>query len=336
MSITQSQAVTFNSTYTSNQVSISGSQIIFANPGVYQLTYVAQISNLANSVENAIFWIKYNGVDYPNSGTEVSLQARKSAGVPSKQLVTVAFVGEAQNAGDYIELFWAGTSLDLSLQEDPANIIDASSAVPSVIANVIQVMYTQVGPTGPTGPAGETGATGVTGPIGLTGATGPIGPTGPAGGGASFKSVITGSASTPGVETVIDSVFIPANTFTVGDIVRMESYSIKSLTGFNWTWRAYNNTSNTLVGANNIARGNSANPSFRYVSWLRTFFIESSTVSRSMRIETLTGYFSDSGAPTITNANNNIDWTVDQYILFTAVTSGSETVTSTGYIIYKF
>jgi hypothetical protein len=179
--------------------------------------------------------------------------------------------------------------------------------------------------------------TGSSGPATLTGATLNI-PQYSGGGGSRvvFKSTTPGTPSTPTVETVIDSVFIPANTFTVGDIVRMENYCIKNFTGFNWSWRIYNNTSNTLTGANNIGRGNTNNPSFRYISWLRTFFIESPTVSRSMRIETLTGYYTDSGAPTVIANSNNIDWTVDQYILFTAVTSGSETITSSGYIIDKY
>ena len=235
LSITQSQAVTFDATYTSNQVSISGTQIRFDQPGVYQLTYVAQISNLANSVENAIFWIKYNGSDYPNSGTEVSLQQRKGSTTPSKQLVTVAFVGVAQNAGDYIELMWAGTSLDLSLQEEPANLIDGSSAVPSVIANVIQVMYTQVGPTGATGsigPIGPTGTAGATGQDGQQGATGPSGtpgsqgPTGPIGATTSIFGISidgAGTVITPGVKGYLT---IPYNgTITGWDIFSDQSGS---------------------------------------------------------------------------------------------------------------
>jgi hypothetical protein len=155
LSTTQSQAVTINATYSANQVSItSGSRITFATKGTYQLTYVAQISNLANSIEDAIFWIRYNGSDYPNSGTQVSLQPRKGPTTPSKQLVTVSFIGVAQNDGDYIELVWVGTSLSLSLQEEAANFIDGSAEVPSVIVNISQVMYNQLGPTGVQGPTG--------------------------------------------------------------------------------------------------------------------------------------------------------------------------------------
>ena len=222
LSITQSQAVTLDSTYTSNQVSISGSQIRFDQPGVYQLTYVAQISNLANSVENAIFWVKYNGSDYPNSGTEVSLQQRKGSTTPSKQLVTVAFVGVAQNAGDYIELMWAGTSLDLSLQEEPANLIDGSSAVPSVIANVIQVMYTQVGPTGATGSSGSPGPQGPTGPVGATvqdGQPGPQGPTGPAGSGISIDNNQIAFGTGIGVTSSSNLTFIGSTLSTTGMVI---------------------------------------------------------------------------------------------------------------------
>jgi hypothetical protein len=73
-------------------------------------------------------------------------------------------------ASDYIELYWATTDTDLSLQYIAA--ASPAPAIPSAILTATQVMYTQVGPTG------ATGLTGATGPTGLTG---PSGPTGPAG-----------------------------------------------------------------------------------------------------------------------------------------------------------
>lgn len=156
------------------------------------------------------------------------------------------------------------------------------------------------------------------------------------GSGVIAKSVVIGSASTPSVETVIDTIFIPANTFTVGDIWKIVSWGRKSALGLNWTWRVYTNTTNTLTGANNIARGNTNNPSFGYVSYERTFFIESSATTRGSRVEIVTGYYTDFGGFQIQDANYTIDWTVDQYILITATTGGAETVSSYGYIIEKY
>jgi hypothetical protein len=148
------QVVTLNSAYGSNGVSVvGGSQITFSSPGTYTLTFVAQVANLANSQESAVFWLRFNGSDYPNSTTEVSLQPRKNVGTPSTQLATVTFTGTATLAGQYVELWWYGTSTDVSLAEDPATVVPPiHPESPSVVVSVTQVMFTQLGPAGPAGP----------------------------------------------------------------------------------------------------------------------------------------------------------------------------------------
>jgi len=126
-----------------------------------------QVINAANSVEFADFWLKFNGSNYPNSSTKVSLAPRKDSSTPSAQLVTISFTGDATAANDYVEIFWTVSSLDVSLQYEAASGI--YPAIPSVIASMTQVMYTQVGPTGPTGATGPVGeevpAGGTTGQI---------------------------------------------------------------------------------------------------------------------------------------------------------------------------
>jgi hypothetical protein len=84
-------------------------------------------------------------------------------------------------AGDYIEMIWATTDTDISIQSVPAGTAPVSPSIPGVIFTAQQVMYTQLGPSGPTGLTGSTGPTGLTGSTGPTGLTGPIGPTGPQG-----------------------------------------------------------------------------------------------------------------------------------------------------------
>ena len=131
-----SQSVLLDSTYEANGVSISGSRIIFANAGTYQFTYVVQVANGSNAPQDANFWIKYNSVDYPNSNTFISILEEKNPANPSYQLMSATFTGTAQNNNDYIELYWNGTSTDLSLYYTGSN---GSPATPSVIANVIPV-----------------------------------------------------------------------------------------------------------------------------------------------------------------------------------------------------
>jgi hypothetical protein len=208
-SVTTAQVIAIGLTAEANGVSIvSGDEITFANAGTYSLTFSVQISNLANSVEKAIFWLRTNNVDYPDSATEIDLQARKSSTEPNRQVITVNYVATA-TAGQQVQIYWSGSSTDLRLESFAAGTSPVSPAVPSIIVTAVQVMYTQLGPTGPTGPQGIQGPTGPqgiqgpTGPTGNTGATGPTGPTGstPAIGGSNtqvqFNSsgVLAGSAN---------------------------------------------------------------------------------------------------------------------------------------------
>lgn len=144
--------VYLRSTWGSNAISVAGgTAITMAYAGTYTFTFVAQVSNLANSVEDAIFWIKYNGVDFPNSATRLSLQPRKSSGQPSTQLATVSITGTAANAGDIIQLYWQATSTSVSLQADPVSTYPES---PSVIASIVAVSGVINGAAGPAGAQG--------------------------------------------------------------------------------------------------------------------------------------------------------------------------------------
>jgi hypothetical protein len=131
------QAVTLGSTFEAVGTSTSGSKIYMDKAGTYQFSYVAQVASSANSQEYAEFWIKYNGVTYPNSGTKMILQPRKDAGNPSEQLMTLIINGTSLNDNDYIELFWEATSTQVSLKYEPATI--DYPATPSIIANIVPV-----------------------------------------------------------------------------------------------------------------------------------------------------------------------------------------------------
>jgi hypothetical protein len=131
------QAVTLGQTYEAVGTSTSGSRIYMDKAGTYQFSYVAQVASSANSQEYAEFWIKYNGVTYPNSGTKMILQPRKSSTEPSEQLMTLIINGTSLNDNDYIELFWEATSTEVSLKYDPAS--GSYPATPSIIANIIPI-----------------------------------------------------------------------------------------------------------------------------------------------------------------------------------------------------
>jgi hypothetical protein len=141
--IALAQVVAIGSTAEQNGVTIvNGDEITFANAGTYSLTFSLQLTNLANSVEKAIVWLKTNNVDYPDSATEIDLQPRKSTGNPNRQVLTVNYVATA-TAGQQVQIWWSGSSTELSIESLPAGTSPVSPAVPSVILTAVQVMYSQ-------------------------------------------------------------------------------------------------------------------------------------------------------------------------------------------------
>ena len=132
------QPVTFTSIWTQDGVSlVSGSRITFAEAGTYEFNFIAQVENTANATYDAYFWIKYNGNNFPNSSTQMTMRPRKSSGEPNAQLMSVSIIGVAQNNNDYIELYWTGESTELSLAETPA--FGPVPETPSVVASIKRI-----------------------------------------------------------------------------------------------------------------------------------------------------------------------------------------------------
>jgi hypothetical protein len=138
-SITAAQAIAIGTTAEAIGISItSGNRVLFANAGTYSLTFSVQITNLGTTVAKSVFWVKKNGVDYADSATEMDLQPRKGAGNPNRQVITINYVATAA-AGDYVQVFWAGDSLNLTVEALPAGSSPVYPAVPSIILTATQV-----------------------------------------------------------------------------------------------------------------------------------------------------------------------------------------------------
>jgi len=77
-----------------------------AYSGYYKIDYSLQFVNTNNSAHDATIWLKINGVDVPGSASQITIPARKSAGVPSFVLAysTVPF---ELTADDEVGLWWA-------------------------------------------------------------------------------------------------------------------------------------------------------------------------------------------------------------------------------------
>ena len=118
----------------------SGSRIYIENPDTYQLIANLQVNNLSSGVEDFVVWLKLNGTNWPFSSKHSTLAARKSAGVPSAQIVTITFLGTSTAPNDYVELFMAASSTDVSIDAYAGDDLGAGEpAAPS-----ISVMITPV------------------------------------------------------------------------------------------------------------------------------------------------------------------------------------------------
>ena len=159
------QVVTINSQYEANDVSIaSGSRITLQHAGTYTFTAVLQLENTHNDTQEALFWLKLNGTNYPNSTTYATLPPRKSSTEYTNQIVTITFTGTALNDGDYVEIWWQGDNTDLRLVSHAA--AGSYPFAPSVILSVTQVASTVQGPQGASGAVGPQGPQGAVGPQG--------------------------------------------------------------------------------------------------------------------------------------------------------------------------
>ena len=173
-STTVAYPITLNNTDPdSSGVSIvSNSRITFANAGVYNIEFSAQVDRISGSgIDTVDIWFRKNGTDIPESNTVVTVSGGASA---AKTVAAWNFMLELVS-NDYVELIWRTSDTRLELTHEAASTSPTRPAVPSVIVTAHQVMYTQLGPTGSTGPTGPTGSTGITGPTGPTGSTPAIG-----------------------------------------------------------------------------------------------------------------------------------------------------------------
>jgi hypothetical protein len=168
-------AIVLTDTVFANNISISGSRIIFAEIGVYDIQFSAQLEHVSGTKTTINIWFRQNGIDIPNSDTKVD--------IANNEFLVAAwdFMVQITAPNQYVELIWLANNSNTRSRYIPEPTPPNNPAVPSIIVTVTQSAYTQLGPTGQTGATGATGATGVTGPTGATGVTGATGTFGPTG-----------------------------------------------------------------------------------------------------------------------------------------------------------
>ena len=134
-------AITFNTTDFANGFSRGSptSRIVAAHSGLYNFQFSVQLSSGSSSAKKVWIWPRVNGVDVPNSNSEVSISANGEAQVASWNWAL------SLNANDYFEIMYAVDDTNVQLPAIAATTgangtaTFARPAVPSIILTVTQV-----------------------------------------------------------------------------------------------------------------------------------------------------------------------------------------------------
>lgn len=131
--INTEQIISLNNTQLSNKISINSNKIVIQNPDVYSMSVTLLIENFSNNIEDVTFWLKFMGINYPNSAHFESIKSRKNDVTPSQTILTYTFIGQSTQANQYVEIYWKSSSLNISLKYTVGVGVPNS---PSAIVNI--------------------------------------------------------------------------------------------------------------------------------------------------------------------------------------------------------
>jgi hypothetical protein len=197
----------------------------------------------------------------------------------------------------------------------------APSLTPPNTDTVNWALLASQGAVGPQGLTGTTGAQGIQGVQGIQGIQGIQGLQGIQGTSAPYFYLSGEFTVTSTSDTFFSSILIPANTYTGVQAITLTAQFVKT-TGYTTASKVSINTSNTLVGAAELGNFNLASTA-RFANMARTFYMDLT----NLYVFPLVSAVSDNITVTSSGQTVPVNWTVDQYIIF----SGS--VSSAGQVL---
>lgn len=111
------------------------SKITFAESGLYNVQFSVQLQNTDNAQNDVDIWFSQNGTNIPDSNTQFTVPARKSAGVYGYLCGALNVFVEAE-ANDYVEILWVPTNSAVSVIALAAKTSPTRPATPSIIVTV--------------------------------------------------------------------------------------------------------------------------------------------------------------------------------------------------------
>lgn len=138
-STTEAYVIGLNSSDPDNDgvVVTEGSKIYPTTPGVYNISFSAQVANTDSQLHDATFWYRKNGVDVPYSASTLSIP-NKHGFVNGRIIFYVDIVFRLESS-DYVQLVWHATNTALSLETVPAGTNPSIPVSPSMIVSVVQI-----------------------------------------------------------------------------------------------------------------------------------------------------------------------------------------------------
>ena len=120
----------------------NSSKLVVEYPGIYVFEFVVHLENNDNHIHDVHFWLRKNnsGSTGDVASTTLALSVTESHGGTPGHMVAVLDHTLHLVAEDYIELIWATSNADVSIQAAPAITSPyARPAAPSAVCNVFQV-----------------------------------------------------------------------------------------------------------------------------------------------------------------------------------------------------
>lgn len=137
-STTDAYAVTLDTTDYAVGVSVvSGSQITVRSAGVYNIQFSIQFANADTQIQDADVWFRKNGTDVASSNSQFSIP-NSHGGTDGHLIASLNFYIQLA-AGDYVQLMWATTSTNVSIEQIPTQTSPTRPATPSVIVTINKV-----------------------------------------------------------------------------------------------------------------------------------------------------------------------------------------------------
>lgn len=137
-STTAAYAVTFNTTdFAVGVAVVSSSQITVRSAGVYNIQFSLQFNNTNVAIQDVDVWFRKNGSDVAGSNSKFSVP--NSHGGTDGHLIAALNYYIQLAAGDYMQLMWASTSTNVTIEHLAAQTSPTRPSTPSAILTINKV-----------------------------------------------------------------------------------------------------------------------------------------------------------------------------------------------------